>query len=67
MVCEVTAETAEDAFDAAAELIDNAVRATDTGTAIDIAFDTREDQRATPGGVDTNAVITDWVDHHLST
>ena len=67
MVCEVTAATAEDAFDVAAEVIENAVRATDAGAAIDITFDTREDHRAAPGEVDAEAVITDWADHHLST
>lgn len=67
MVCEVTAATADDAFDVAAEVIENAVRATDAGAAIDITFDTREEHRATPGEVDAEAVIDDWADHHLST
>ena len=67
MVCEVTAASRDDAFDAAAEAVENAVRATDAGAAIDIAFDTREDLHATPGEVDTEAIATDWADHHLST
>lgn len=67
MICDVTAATRDDAFDAAAEAVENAVHATDAGAGIDIAFDTREDLHATPGEVDTEAVATDWADHHLST
>ena len=66
MVCEVTAASELDAFDAAAEAIENAVHATGTGAAIDIDFDGREDLHAVSGEVDTEALATDWPDHHLS-
>jgi hypothetical protein len=48
MICEVTAASAVDAFDAAAEAIENAVRATVAGAALEIDFDGREDLHATP-------------------
>ncbi len=66
MVCEVTAASELDAFDAAAEAIENAVHATVTGAAIDIDFDGREDVHARSGEVDTEALGTDWPDQHLS-
>ena len=62
LICEVTAANAADAFDAAAEAIENAVRASVASAAIDIDFDGREDLHATPGDVDTDALATDWAD-----
>ena len=66
MVCEVTAASELDAFDAAADAIENALHATVTGAAIDIDFDGREDLHAMSGEVDTEALTSDWPDHHLS-
>jgi hypothetical protein len=67
MICEVTAAGDVDAYDAAAEAIENAVRATVAGAVIDIDFDGREDLHATPGDVDTEALATDWADGPRST
>ena len=62
MICEVTAASAVDAFDAAAEAIENAVRATVAGAALDIDVDGREDLSATPGELDSDALATDRAD-----
>ena len=66
MVCEVTAASSDEAFDAAAEAIESAVHATVTDAAIDIDFDGRENLHAMSSEVDTEALATDWPDHHLS-
>lgn len=67
MVCEVTAASELDAFDAAAEAIENAVHGTVAGAAIAIDFDGREDLHARPGEIDTETLAADWPDHHVST
>lgn len=67
VICEVTAATDVDAYDTAAEAIENAVHATTAGDAIHIEFDCREDLQVTPGEVDTEAVAADWADEHHST
>ena len=67
MVCGVTAASELDAFDAAAEAIENAVHGTVAGAAIAIDFDGREDLPALPGEIDTEAPAADWPDHNPST
>lgn len=67
MVCEVAAARAVDAFDAAAAVIERALRATVAGAFIDIEFDGREDLHATPGDVDADALTADWPDSQART
>jgi hypothetical protein len=61
LTCEVTATTEIDAFDAATDAVDHALRATVAGADIDIEIDGRDDLQATPGAVDTDAIAADWL------
>ncbi len=60
LVCQVTATSDVDAFDAAADSIEQAIHATVAGALIDIEVDGRDDLQATPGAVDTDAMTADW-------
>jgi hypothetical protein len=60
LVCEVTATSDIDAFDAAAGTVEQAIQATVAGALIDIEVDGRDDLQATPGAVDTDAMTADW-------
>ena len=60
LACEVTAVTELDAFDAAADSVEQAIQATVAGALIDIEVDGRDDLQATPGAVDAEAVTADW-------